>query len=115
MEISGRYCKINAQFELPQDLTIGRDYQIELTGSITACTEKDAENGTFEREYRFKSILGAIKDDLGATIKLTDKTRKSVKLRGMITMGMGLEYDDFMNVLLSNSNELREFYEKHKV
>ncbi len=115
MEISGRYCKINAQFELPQDLTIGRDYQIELNGSITACTEKDAENGTFEREYRFKSILGAIKDDLGATIKLTDKTRKSVKLRSMIMTGWGEDYDSVMNVLLANGDALRDFYEKHKV
>lgn len=115
MEISSRYIKLQAQFEIPEDLKIGRDYEIALSGSITACTESDDEKGGIERKYSYKSILGQITRVGEPTVKLTDKTRKSVKLRSMIMTGWGENYDSVMNVLLANGDELRAFYEKYKV
>ena len=112
MEISSRYIKLNAAFEIPFDLTIGRDYPIELQGSITACTEKDGQDGTLEREYRFKAILGAIKGEGIPSVKLKDKTSKSFRLRTMITREFDLNYEQAMDGLMSDPVALQEFIEK---
>lgn len=114
MNISSRYIKLNAQFEIPEDLIIGQDYNIELNGSITACTETDDEMGGIERKYAYKAIMGDCQGSTGKTIPLKDPRRHSVKFRSMILNVWGEDYEIVMNTLLAHGDELKEWYEKTK-
>ena len=114
MEISSRYCKISGNFELPSPLENGHDYRIVLNGSIISETEKPDEQGGMEIEYRFRPLTGEVLQDNGTSVKLVDKTRKSVSFRKMIINGWGEPYDEVMNVLLANGEEVRKLYERLK-
>lgn len=109
--VSSRYISVKAQFEIPEDLIIGQDYNIELNGSITACTESDDEMGGIERKYALKAILGQCGDSTGKTIPLKDPRRHSVKFRSMILNIWGEDYEKVMNTLLAHSDELKSFYD----
>lgn len=113
MNINSRFIRLTGNFEIPEDLEPGADYEIVATGSIPSFKPTSNEDGTWDIEYHFKPVLGQINAKLGKTIKLVDKTRKSVKLRSLITHIWGEDYDKVMNVLLANGDELRTFYEKH--
>lgn len=116
MEISSRYLKISGSFELIDPLTIGKDYEILITGSITACTDKNDEQGGLEQEYRFRPITGEIRNEKGQTVKLSDKRRDSVKMRQMIQMWSDENPEEYyhrvMGILIAHGEELRGLVEK---
>lgn len=81
MNISSRFLKLNGSFEIPNDLEIGKDYEISLVGSLIGCNEIDEHDGTHSYEYRYKPLLGQIIAQKGASVALKDKKGQSFRLR----------------------------------
>lgn len=113
MEISSRFIKISGEFEIPEDLTIGRDYSVEINGSITAQVDSDESDGTLSRQFKYRPITGQIRGENGVTVGLRDPRKKSVKFRAMIMHGWEQDYDTVMDILLAHGDELKEWVEKH--
>ena len=82
-DISSYSVRIVGSFELPEGIDM-QDYRIALDGSVVSEKLKDNQDGTYEKEYGFKPLTGAILTQLGKTIVMHDKRRDSVKLRTMI-------------------------------
>lgn len=113
MIINSRFIRLTGNFEIPEDLEAGADYEIVVNGSIPSYKPSSNEDGTWDIEYHFKPLTGQINAKTGKTVKMIDKTKKSVKLRSLITNIWGMDYDVVMNCLLANSDELRNFVDKH--
>lgn len=114
MNISSRFIRLNGTFEIPEDLEIGREYVLSVNGSITDLKTSDEQDGTYSHQFNFKPSTGQIADTLGLSVKLVDKTRKSVKFRQLIERVWGDDYDQDMNILLAHSDEVKSLIEKYK-
>lgn len=115
MEISARFLKLNAEFEIPNDLEIGRSYPITLDGSVTHCIDGDDEKGGLDRVYRYKAILGHCGVTTGHSIPLKDRRSASKRFRSMIMTGWGNDEDGYqkiMNILMAHGDDLREWVTK---
>ena len=113
MEISSRFVKVSGNFEVPNDLIIGRDYTLKLDGGITAQVDADENDGTISRQFKYRPSTGQIEAENGSSIPLKDRRGNSQKLRSMIMNVWGYNYDSVMNCLLANGDELRSWVEKH--
>lgn len=117
MEISSKSAKISAHFELPLDveLEIGSDCLVGLEAVISSVSDESEEDGTKCRVWRLKAIKGEIAPKNGVKVVLKDKTKHSVRMRQMISLGWGEKYEKVMDVLLARGDELQSFYEKHRI
>ena len=63
---------------------IGENYKIITSGSITSKTESDNFGGTKLIQYKFEPITLETIDDMGKSIKASDKRKNSVKMRNWL-------------------------------
>lgn len=81
MEISSHVLRISGKAELPNEIEIGHNYHISMSGSVTDFKEADMENGTRSRTYTFKPVKVELLDPLGKTLKLKDPRKMSQLFR----------------------------------
>lgn len=89
--------KLSGRFEIPEQLEIDKDYNVNITGSIEAIS-KHSDGGEFEYVYSLKPMYGDV-ELKGETVKFVKKGSKSQVLRAKI-LACGLNYDDEMNKLI---------------
>jgi len=82
--INDYYLKISGKAEIPEPATIGHNYSVNISGSITSKTEEDNEDGTSSFYFKFEPILVELLTPLGKTLKAKDTRRKSQMLRSCI-------------------------------
>lgn len=113
MEITSKHIKIQGAFELPleTELELGTDYLVALEGSITTRSESPNEDGTMSQMWRYKPAKGKLGAITGKSVTLKDVTRKSVRLRSMITNFLMLDYEISMDKLMKDPEKLKEFIE----
>lgn len=76
--------KLTGKSELPEALEIGNNYNVSLSGSITAIAEHDNNDGTADKIYTFKPIKLEVLTPKGKTLVLKDTRSNSQLLRGML-------------------------------
>lgn len=79
--ISSHFLRLTGKAELPEEVSIGHNYKVELEGSITAITESDNHDGSFNKMYRFEPVLATLITEKGETLKLKDARSLSQQLR----------------------------------
>jgi hypothetical protein len=82
--INSHILKLSGRAELPKEISIGHNYEINAKGSITKEELHDNENGTFNKVYTFKPITTEIITGLGETLKLKDTRRTSQLIRSSL-------------------------------
>lgn len=100
MEINSHYIKLSGKAEIPQSIEMGSNYHVSLSGNITKVTEHDNEDGTFNREYNFKSVKIEILEPTGETIKAKDTRSHSALLRNLlykkwVNAASDISFEDF--------------------
>lgn len=96
--------KLVGKFEISQPLNIDHNYTIALTADITSIAKHSQENGEFEYIYTAKAITGEATDGK-AVIKLPQKGRQSVLLRGqlaVIATDRDLDPETFYNATMGS-------------
>jgi hypothetical protein len=76
--------KFVGKAEIPSELQIGKNYLIHATGTITAFTEADKNDGTHVIYYRFEPVHIDMIDERGEKIKLKDPRKNSQKIRNFL-------------------------------
>ncbi|MHC1728041.1 MAG: hypothetical protein AB9866_18905 [Syntrophobacteraceae bacterium] len=82
-KINEHMLKITGAATLEEELTFGKDYKLDLVGSVISIKEKDNDDGTVDRTYSLR-LANAIIQDERKSILVKDKTRQSQMLRGAI-------------------------------
>lgn len=83
-EINEHVVKLTGKANIPKELELGHNYKLVIDGEITAITESNNDDGTFDRYYKFVPILVKIELDNGETIKARDNRKNSQKIRNML-------------------------------
>lgn len=84
METKSHILKLTGKSELPEPVEIGSNYNVALSGSITAIAEHDNNDGTADKIYTFKPIKLEVLTPKGKTLVLKDTRSNSQLLRGML-------------------------------
>lgn len=116
--INSHILKISGKSELPNEIEIGHNYHLSLEGSVNSMTEIDNEDGTRNRIYSFRPVKLDLLNSKGETLKLKDTRTKSQLFRGRIykiwsnnnDMSFEEYYNDLMNNLITNADEVCEMY-----
>lgn len=119
-EINEHIVKLSGKANIPSELEMGNNYKLSIDGEITAITESNNDDGTYDRYYKFVPILCSILKDNGETIKAKDNRRNSQKIRNLLykfwmedSGGTSFDdaYDKFSKQVLF---ELEDIYERSK-
>lgn len=65
--------KITGKVNIPAEVTIGRDYTVMITGSVTSKTIKDNHDGSNTIDYKLEPILYEFINDEGLTVRKETK------------------------------------------
>jgi hypothetical protein len=84
METKSHILKLTGKSELPEAVEIGSNYNIALSGSITAIAEHDNNDGSADKIYTFKPIKMEVLTPTGKTLTLKDTRSNSQLLRSML-------------------------------
>jgi hypothetical protein len=76
--------KLTGNAELPEPLSIGHNFKVELQGSITSETIEDNEDGTHTHYYKFKPVIVEAIKETGERIKAKDTRSRSQQLRALV-------------------------------
>ena len=119
MEVSNFVLKLSGKAELPQDIEMGNNYHISLSGAVPKVEEHDNENGTVTRIYTFKPVKVELLDQLGNTLQLKDTRSKSQLFRARV-FGIWKQvykeeafeelYDKLMDHLIEHAPDIIEMY-----
>ena len=118
-KINSHFLKLTGKAELPEEISIGHNYGLILNGSITAITESDNHDSTFNRMYRFEPVLIEVITERGKTLKLKDVRSSSQLWRGRVwkfwnTSKSDVEFDQFykelMKKMIENFDEIIGHY-----
>lgn len=116
MEINAHNIKLTGKANIPKELEMGCSYKVLLDGEITSITEKNNQNGTKDRYYKFEPILASIEAENGEVIKAKDVRSRSRQLRNTLyreweadptALDFDAEYDLVMRYFLLRASELR--------
>lgn len=94
--------KLTGTFDIPQPLEIDTSYTMVLQAEIISIAKHSQENGEYEFVYTAKSLVGEATDGK-RVIKLEDKKKQSVKLRGQlvaIAQDRGLDPEQFYEAVM---------------
>src|SRR3990170_3118777 len=69
--------RLGGKVTLLEPVDLGHNYSIKVGGSITEKTDKDNEDGTINRYFKFEPVQVEIISPLGKTIKSKDPRSKS--------------------------------------
>ena len=109
--------RLGGKVTLLEPVDLGHNYSIKVGGSITEKTDKDNEDGTINRYFKFEPVQVEIISPLGKTIKSKDPRSKSKLLRACIykhwkefpnDMSDEDFYDTVLNYIISNSEKIAE-------
>jgi len=78
------YIKLTGKAEISEPLLIGHNYGVAIEGSITAKTESDNHDGSYNYSYKFEPVLVGVLSEKGETIKVKDIRKKSQQLRAAL-------------------------------
>ena len=100
MQIDSYYIKLQGKAELPSPLEAGKNYKVEIEGSITQEILTDNQDGTGTKGFKFEPILVNLVDEKGERIKAKDTRSRSQQLRSVIWKrwkdeNRPIEFDDF--------------------
>ena len=116
-QINDYVLKLGGKVSLLEPIDLGHNYKITISGSITEKTDKDNEDGTLSRYYKFEPITVEVLNELGKRIKSKDSRSKSKQLRACIyalwknssnSLGDEEFYDRVMDYIIYNSDSLAE-------
>lgn len=119
MEIKSHILKLTGKSELPSAIEMGHNYNVALSGSITAVAEHDNEDGTADRIYTFKPIKMEVLTPTGKTLSLKDTRSNSQLLRSMLygkwkNAASSISFEDayatFTHRIMSDMNETIDRY-----
>lgn len=119
MDIKSHILKLTGKSELPSAIEMGHNYNVALSGSITAMAEHDNEDGTADRIYTFKPIKMEVLTPLGKTLTLKDTRSNSQLLRSMLyakwkNAASAISFEDtyskFVHGVMSDMDRLVEEY-----
>jgi len=65
--IDTRFIKFSGKAEVEKDLTVGNNYSILSSGTVTAETLTDLHNGKFAKSYKWEVIQSEITDESEGT------------------------------------------------
>lgn len=117
--VSSHILKLTGKAELPSEVEMGHNYGVALSGSITATSLSDNEDGTFTKTYTFKPVKVEMLTPQGERLKLKDTRSKSQLFRARCWTvwknGDGAEdfdafYERLMNNLIQMAPEIVEMY-----
>ena len=105
-QINSHILRISGKVELLEEVEIGHNFKVAVSGSITSEELKDNQDGTFDKIYRFEPVLVELVNPLGKTIKSKDPRSKSKLLRSVIwrewkDSQSELGDEDFYNLLMN--------------
>lgn len=100
MEISSHILKISGNAELPSALELGKNYQVQLEGTVVKKEDSDNHNGTFDVKYTIKPVMVTLTDETGESIKAKDTRSNSQLYRGLckkwyIENNVMMDFDEF--------------------
>ena len=110
--------KLTGKAELPKSLEISNNFKITISGSITAITESDNDDGSRTFYYKFEPVVIEVIDEKGERIRTKDTRKKSQLLRSCIwrrwqDSGEDIDqdkfYDNFMDKIISRVIEGEDF------
>lgn len=114
-EINDYVLKLSGKVSILEPIEIGRNYKVEIDGTITNETLSDNQDGKFNLYYKFEPILAKIKKDNGEIIKAKDPRKNSQKLRNLL-YAIWLNnndssvfedfYDEFMTYVMLHADNL---------
>ena len=119
MNINSHFLRISGKAELPKEIKMGHNYHASLEGSITAVTDSDNHDGTYDRMYKFEPIKIEILNGKGESLKLKDTRSMSQLFRARVwkvwknnLSGMSFEdyYNKVMLNLIQNVDEVVDMY-----
>jgi anthranilate phosphoribosyltransferase len=111
--------KLTGKSELPEAVEIGSNYNIALSGSITAVAEHDNNDGTADKIYTFKPIKLELLTPKGKTLVLKDTRSNSQLLRSMLngkwknaasSISFEDAYSKFVHGVMGDMDELVDRY-----
>jgi hypothetical protein len=73
--------RLSGKAEIPEELSIGHNYEAKISGSITSKTEEDNNDGTSTFIYKFEPVIVEVLKPTGETIKAKDVRRISQRIR----------------------------------
>lgn len=121
MLVSNHVLRLSGKAELPQEIDMGNNYHISLSGSVPKVEEHDNEDGTVTRIYTFKPVKVELLDKLGSTLQLKDTRSKSQLFRARV-FGIWKQvykeeafdelYDALMDNLIEHAPEIVEMYRR---
>jgi len=66
------FIKLVGKANIPQGLEIGNNYGVRLSGTITATTESDKNDGSHAIYYKFEPVIVVVITDKGESIRAKD-------------------------------------------
>lgn len=76
--------KLQGKVNLPSELKLGNSFKVELDGSVDQIIDEDNDDGTYNRLYRFRPIIGKILYDNGEVTKTKDARKRGQQMRSAI-------------------------------
>ena len=62
MQVNEHILKVSGKIDIPEGLELGSDHVISLTGQIVKVEDLDNQDGTCNKVYVFKPMLGYVKE-----------------------------------------------------
>lgn len=113
------FVKLTGKANIPCTMDIGRNYKLQIQGTVTSLTESDKNDGSHAIYYRYEPVLVELVDDLGQSIKAKDTRSLSQLFRARMWKcwtknPQDLEFDQFYEKLMQNmiqqADEISEMY-----
>ena len=109
--------RLRGKVSLLEPLLRSHNYKVSVEGSITEITDKDNDDGTYNRFYLLEPVRVEVVSPLGETIRAKDPRSKSKLLRAALyrewkDSNSELNDEDFYNLImdfiLRHSSEIVE-------
>ena len=113
------FIKLTGKANIPCTMEIGRNYKVQLQGTVTSLTESDKDDGSHSIFYRFEPVIVEIVDDRGVAIRAKDTRRMSALLRAKLWKEWGkaqtnLDFGDWYEVamqrMIQSSEDVASMY-----
>ena len=116
-KVNDHVLRLTGKVSLLEPAHMGHNYKIVIGGSITTVTDKDNNDGTINREYKFEPVQVEAISPLGQTIQSKDPRSKSKLFRACLyrnwkempnDLGDEEFYDLVMDYCIRNHTTLAE-------
>jgi hypothetical protein len=109
------FVKVVGKANIPNKLSIGHNWKINIDASITQEQKDDNEDGTFSITYKAEPITMEVIADNGQITKARDTRKNSTKIRNLLyfkwkELNEPIDFEEyytkFTNTVLSNMDAL---------